>query len=180
MTDEPRTYRTKTGRVLTDADIEALADEAEHGYDVEQLARRPGRPRIGSGPATVVPVRLHADLHAAVKAAAAAASTSLSELVRDALRVYLATPTPDALARTSSGRVLTDADFGALAAEAATGYGASALADRPPRPARGRAEVVPVRMPPELKAEVEQRAEQESTSVSEIVRAALRRPPRRW
>lgn len=27
-------YRTKTGRVLTDADVQALADEAEHGYDV--------------------------------------------------------------------------------------------------------------------------------------------------
>ena len=50
MTDEPRTYRTKTGRVLTDADIEALADEAERGYDVERLAKRPGRPRMGSRP----------------------------------------------------------------------------------------------------------------------------------
>lgn len=26
--------RTKTGRILTDADIEALADEAERGYDL--------------------------------------------------------------------------------------------------------------------------------------------------
>lgn len=26
-------YRTRTGRVLTDADIEELADEAEDGYD---------------------------------------------------------------------------------------------------------------------------------------------------
>lgn len=31
---------TKTGRVLTDADTEALADEAEHGYDVRVVARR--------------------------------------------------------------------------------------------------------------------------------------------
>lgn len=28
-------FITKTGKVLTDADIEALADEAERGYDVE-------------------------------------------------------------------------------------------------------------------------------------------------
>ena len=84
MTDEPETYRTKTGRVLTDSDIQALADEAERGYDVEPLAKRPGRPRMGSAPAVVVPVRLHADLLAAVKARAAAESTSLSELVRDA------------------------------------------------------------------------------------------------
>src|SRR5215470_11620816 len=89
MTDEPETYRTKTGRVLTDADIQALADEAERGYDVEHL-KRPGRPRMGSAPAMVVPVRLHADLLAALKARAAAESTSLSELVRDALRAYLA------------------------------------------------------------------------------------------
>jgi hypothetical protein len=32
------TYVTKTGRVLTAADIEALAEEAERGYDVSHLA----------------------------------------------------------------------------------------------------------------------------------------------
>lgn len=35
-TDEPLV--TKTGKVLTDADIQALADEAEAGYDVSHLA----------------------------------------------------------------------------------------------------------------------------------------------
>ena len=71
MSDEPRIYRTKTGRVLTEVDLEALADEAERGYDVEHLAKKPGRPRMGSAPAVVVPVRLHADLHNASKALAA-------------------------------------------------------------------------------------------------------------
>lgn len=33
----PEQYRTKTGRVLTDADIERWADEAERGYDIEPL-----------------------------------------------------------------------------------------------------------------------------------------------
>ena len=33
-------YRTKSGKVLTDADIQALADEAEEGYDVEQIVAR--------------------------------------------------------------------------------------------------------------------------------------------
>lgn len=37
MTDEM--YVTKTGRVLTDADLDALADEAERGYDVERIKR---------------------------------------------------------------------------------------------------------------------------------------------
>jgi type I restriction enzyme, R subunit len=172
MSDQRRTYRTKTGRVLTDNDIEAFAAEAERGYEIEHLAKRPGRPWIGSAPALLVPVRLHADLHSAVKALAEAERTSLSELVRDAVRQYLATPTAPAVLRTPTGRVLTGADVDALADEAYGGYDVSSV--RPSRRIRGRAKVVPVRMPPELKAEVEQRAEAESTSVSEIVRAALR------
>ena len=42
MTDEQR-YVTKTGKVLTDADIEALANEAEQGYDTSQLQPRKSR-----------------------------------------------------------------------------------------------------------------------------------------
>jgi type I restriction enzyme R subunit len=175
MTHEPRTYRTKTGRILTDSEIEALAEEAERGYDVEQLARGPGRPRMGSAPATIVPVRLHASLHAAVKAQAAAESTSLSELVRDALRTYLeSAPVTVADLRTTSGHLLASSEIDALAAEAQAGYDVRALSGRARRRSRGRAEVVPVRMPPELKASVERRADAASTSVSEIVRAALR------
>lgn len=34
------TYRTRGGRELTDADIAALADEAERGYDVSRLSPR--------------------------------------------------------------------------------------------------------------------------------------------
>jgi nicotinamidase/pyrazinamidase len=34
------TYRTKSGRVLTDEDIERLADEAEAGYDVDEILGR--------------------------------------------------------------------------------------------------------------------------------------------
>lgn len=37
--------RTRTGKVLTDADLEDLADEAEAGYDVSQLRDRPDRSR---------------------------------------------------------------------------------------------------------------------------------------
>lgn len=33
-------YVTMTGKVLTDADIEALADEAQRGYDVSRLRAR--------------------------------------------------------------------------------------------------------------------------------------------
>ncbi len=173
MTDEPRTYRTKTGRILTDADIKGLADEAERGYDVEHPAKRPGRPRLGAAPAVVVPVRLHADLHGAIKALAEAERTSLSELVRDALHEYLEAPAAPPALRTSSGRVLTGAEIDALADEAQSGYDVGS-STRPRRRAGSRADVVPVRMPPELKATVERRAEAEATSVSEVVRAALR------
>jgi hypothetical protein len=37
------TLTTKTGKVLTDDDIQALADEAEQGYDVEHLKAGPRR-----------------------------------------------------------------------------------------------------------------------------------------
>src|SRR5919206_4143105 len=175
MSDEPRTYRMKSGRVLNEADVEALAVEAERGYDIDRLSARPGRPLIGSAPAVVVPVRLHRDLHAAVKREAATQETSLSEFVREALRRCLADePSTAAELRTASGRVLADAEIDRLAGEAEAGYEASLVRRRPKRRGLGRAGVVPVRMPPELKAEVERRAEVKSTSVSEVIRAALR------
>ena len=37
---KPEEYITKSGKVLTDTDIQALADEAEQGYDISQLASR--------------------------------------------------------------------------------------------------------------------------------------------
>lgn len=90
MPEKPKTYRTKTGKVLTDADIEAMADEAERGYDVENLmARRRGRPMLGSSPAEVVPVRLDPDLKQAVEARAEADHTTASEIIRQALRRFL-------------------------------------------------------------------------------------------
>jgi CRISPR-associated endonuclease/helicase Cas3 len=90
MPDEEKPYRTKSGRVLTDADIEGLADEAERGYDVEELkTRRRGRPLLGTAPADVVPVRLDPDLKEAVEARATADRTSTSEIIRRALRSYL-------------------------------------------------------------------------------------------
>jgi len=90
MPGRPRTYKTKTGKVLTDADIETMADEAEQGYDVEMLkTRRRGRPMLGSAPSEVVPVRLDPDLKQAVEARAEADHTSTSEIIRQALRRFL-------------------------------------------------------------------------------------------
>ena len=90
MPDSRRTYRTATGKVLTDADIEAMADEAERGYDIELLKkRRRGRPFLGSAPAEVVPVRLDPELRAALDARAKADETTASEIIRRALRSYV-------------------------------------------------------------------------------------------
>ncbi|HEY5013151.1 MAG TPA: ribbon-helix-helix domain-containing protein [Acidimicrobiia bacterium] len=90
MTENEKTYRTKTGKVVTDADIDAMADDAEKGFDVDTLkARRRGRPLLGSAPAEVVPVRLEPQLKEAVDARAAAEHLSTSEIIRRALRKYL-------------------------------------------------------------------------------------------
>lgn len=52
----PTRHKTKTGSVMTDVDIEAMADEAERDYDVETLkTRRRGRPMPGS-PSGSIPI----------------------------------------------------------------------------------------------------------------------------
>jgi len=90
MAEKTEPYKTKTGKVLTDADIEAMADEAERGYEVETLkTRRRGRPMLGTAPAEVVPVRLDPDLKRAVEARAEAEQTTTSEIIREALRRFL-------------------------------------------------------------------------------------------
>ena len=85
------TYKTNTGRILSEADLDAIAEEVETSdYDVEALRkRRRGRPAIGSGPAEVVPVRIDPELRAAVKARAETDGTTTSGIIREALRRFL-------------------------------------------------------------------------------------------
>ncbi len=84
-------HTTKTGRIITDDELDAIADEVEAtDYAVEALkARRRGRPAMGSGPAEVVPVRIDPELRAAIEARAEADHTSTSEIIRQALRKFL-------------------------------------------------------------------------------------------
>ncbi len=88
---EAKTHRTRSGRTLTDEEIDALANEvAETEYDVEALkTRRRGRPPMGSGPADVVPVRIDPELRAAIEARAEAEHTTTSEIIREAIRRFL-------------------------------------------------------------------------------------------
>ena len=90
MTD-PKTHRTRSGRVLTAEDVDAIATEVEvTDYEVEALkSRRRGRPTMGSGPADVVPVRIDPELRAAIEARAAVDHTTTSEVIRAAIRRFL-------------------------------------------------------------------------------------------
>lgn len=88
---DPKHHRTRSGRTLTDEDIDAIAREVEEtDYDVEALkTRRRGRPPMGSGPADVVPVRIDPELREAIEARAEADHTTTSEIIREALRRFL-------------------------------------------------------------------------------------------
>ena len=69
--------------------VQEWADEAERGYDVEVLKKRGRRP-IGDGAARVVPVRMDDSLVAAVDQRAEKDGTSRSEIIRSAVRAFVA------------------------------------------------------------------------------------------
>lgn len=81
---------------------------------------------------------------------------------------------------TSSGRPLTDREIERLAQEAEEGYAVEEVIAR--RGKRGRpalgsgpASVESVRLDPDLRAELAQRAQADGTTTSEVIREALRR-----
>ncbi len=83
-------YTTATGRNLTDKDVDAIADDvATRDYDVEEIRRR-GRPTLGTGPAQLVPVRLDPELLKSLRLRAESDHATNSEIIRTALREYLA------------------------------------------------------------------------------------------
>ena len=80
----------KDGTAVTDDDVEAMADEAEAGYEVDAvLRRRAGRPSMGSAPASVESVRLDPELKRDLILRAAQDGISVSEAIRQAVRQYL-------------------------------------------------------------------------------------------
>jgi predicted HicB family RNase H-like nuclease len=83
--------RKPNARTATGADLNQLADEAEHGYDVEQVLarRRVGRPPRGAAAGTVESVRLDPDLKRDLLLRAARDHTSVSEVIRRAIGEYL-------------------------------------------------------------------------------------------
>lgn len=82
--------KTIDGTELTEGLIEEYVEEAEEGYDVdEMLERRKGRPPIGSGPAVVESVRLDPELKQALDERVEQEGESTSTVIRKALRSYL-------------------------------------------------------------------------------------------
>jgi hypothetical protein len=81
--------------------------------------------------------------------------------------------------RTHTGRTLSDDDIDAIAHDVEeTDYDVEVLKTRRrgrPTMGSGPADVVPVRIDPELRAAIEARAEADHTTTSEIIREALRR-----
>ena len=77
--------------VVSEEQIQKWADEAEAGYDVDELKRRGrGRPGRGAEPMQVVAVRLTVDELDALDAAAAKNSMSRSDAIRAALAHFAA------------------------------------------------------------------------------------------
>ncbi len=87
----PKTHGTKAdGTPITDEMIEAMADEAERGYDVDEvLRRRGGRPAMGSAPSSVESVRLDPELKRDLLLRATEDGISVSEAIRRALQEYV-------------------------------------------------------------------------------------------
>jgi hypothetical protein len=88
----PSTHGTKAdGTPITDEMVEAMADEAERGYDIEEIRRRRrgGRPPMGSAPSSVESVRLDPELKRDLLLHAAEQQISVSELIRRAIGQYL-------------------------------------------------------------------------------------------
>ncbi len=88
----PATHGNKDdGTPITDAMVEEMADQAEAGYDVDEILQRrqPGRPPMGSTAASVESVRLDPELRRELLLRAATEHTSVSDVIRAAVRQYL-------------------------------------------------------------------------------------------
>lgn len=84
---------SERGDELTDEAVEALADEAERGYDLESAERvRVGRPSLaggGRGPSPRVNVRIPEETYEALRRRADEESRTVSDLAREALVQYV-------------------------------------------------------------------------------------------
>ena len=85
--------KTKAGTKLTRRTLDALASEADHGYDLSKAAPervRPGRPSLDKGVSPRISYRVAGGLYVRAKAKADAEGRSVSEIAREALKQYVA------------------------------------------------------------------------------------------
>jgi hypothetical protein len=89
---EEKVFRTAAGEVLTENDIEKIADEIESDEPVVFSAVRPvGRPSLdGNGASPRVSFRIPTGLYAAAAERAIEEERTVSALAREALEKYLA------------------------------------------------------------------------------------------
>ncbi len=83
---------SKSGVAITDELVEQLSDEAEAGYDIDEIIKRRGRrgrPRLGAAPSTVESVRLDPELKERLARRAEHDGVPVSEVIREALRHHL-------------------------------------------------------------------------------------------
>lgn len=87
----PGTVRTKSGRTMTEADLEHMATTVEKDLDISSWKPRRGRPPLDAAADAHAPriaVRVPEDLHRRAVARATKEGRSISEVVRDLLEGY--------------------------------------------------------------------------------------------
>jgi hypothetical protein len=79
------------GTPITEEMVDTMADEAERGYDDDEILRRRrgGRPPMGSAASTVESVRLDPELKRDLLLRAAEEHITVSEAIRRAIGQYL-------------------------------------------------------------------------------------------
>ena len=83
--------KTRSGRALSDAALDRLAESAEEGLDLSTWRPRPGRPSLDAtaeGPSPRVEVRVPAALRDRVRKRAAAEGRNVSDVLRELLEAY--------------------------------------------------------------------------------------------
>ncbi len=89
------TVRTKSGRIMAEADIERLATRLERDLDISAWKPRRGRPPLDAAADVHAPriaVRLPKELHTRAVARATREGRSISEVVRELLEGYAREP----------------------------------------------------------------------------------------
>ena len=91
MKKRQKTYRLKSGVVVTDLDIQRMSDDVStRDFDLSKFTRLPGRPLMGKAVAEVVPVRIEPSIIKSIDRRARKEGTTRSDIIRQAIKIYLA------------------------------------------------------------------------------------------